>query len=257
MLRFARIKPALALFATVAVTGLSSLSAQAADLIVSGAASLTNAFRDLGPMFEAQNPGTKVMFNFAASDALLQQITQGAPVDVFATADEETMDKAEQRKLLVAGSRHGFVRNALTLIVPSDSTLPIRGVNDLTGAAVKRVAIGAPAGVPAGRYTKEALEKAGLWAAVEPKAVYAQSVRQSLDYVARGETEAGFVYATDAAVMKDKVKVVTQVPTTTPISYPIAQINGSPNPAAAQKFLQFLNTAEAQAVLARYGFQKP
>jgi molybdate transport system substrate-binding protein len=108
-----------------------------------------------------------------------------------------------------------------------------------------------------GRYTKASLETARLWAAIEPKAVFAQNVRQALDYVARGEVEAGFVYTTDAAIMKDKVKVVATVPTDTPITYPIATMAGSPNPDAARKFLDFVFTPAAQTMLARYGFGKP
>ena len=157
-------------------------------------------------------------------DALLAQIAKGAPVDVFASADQEAMDRADRQQLLAAGSRRNFVGNALVLIVPSDSTLGLKAAADLGRPAVKRVAIGNPASVPVGRYTKGALEAAKLWATVEPKAVLAQSVRQALDYVARGEVEAGLVYATDAALMKDKVRVVASVPTTTAITYPIAAI---------------------------------
>jgi len=233
------------------------LAAHAADLTVSAAASLTNAFKELGPAFEAQNPGTTVVFNFAASDALLAQIAKGAPVDVFASADQDAMDRADAQKLLVAGSRRNFVGNTLVMIVPSDSALGLTTPADLQKAAVKRVAIGNPASVPVGRYTKASLEAATLWAAVEPKAVMAQSVRQALDYVARGEAEAGFVYATDAAIMKDKVKVVATVPTTSAITYPIVAVNASPNPGAARKFLDFVLTPAAQAVLARYGFGSP
>ena len=234
----------------------TSLS-RAADLIVSGAASLTNAFRELGPMYEAQNPGTKVLFNFAASDALLSQIAKGAPADVFAAADQESMDRAEAQKLLAPGSRRNFASNALVLAIPADSPLEIKSLADLQRPEVRRVALGAPASVPAGRYAKGALEAARLWPVVEAKAVYAQSVRQALDYLARGEADAGFVYATDAAVMKDKVKVAATVPTETPILYPIATIAGSPNPVDAAKFVAFVATPAAQSVLARYGFGKP
>ena len=236
---------------------MSSLAAQAADLTVSAAASLTNALRELGPAFEAQNPGTRVVFNFAASDALLAQIAKGAPADVFASADQEAMDKAEAQKVLVAGTRQNFVANALVMIVPSDSALGLAAMADLQKAGVRKVAIGNPAGVPVGRYAKGALEAAKLWGAVAPKAVMAQSVRQALDYVARGEVEAGFVYATDASIMKDKVKVVATIPTETPITYPIAAVAGSPNPDAARKFLDFVVSPPAQAALARYGFVKP
>jgi molybdate transport system substrate-binding protein len=240
-----------------ALLGLATLAAQAADLTVSAAASLTNAFRELGPAFEAQNPGTKLLFNFAASDALLAQIAKGAPADVFASADQETMDRAETEKLLAPGSRRNFVSNSLVLIAPSDSTLTLKTLADLQKPEVKRITLGNPASVPAGRYAKGVLEAARLWAIVEPKAVFAQNVRQSLDYVTRGEVEAGFVYATDAAIQKDRVKVAFTVPTETPISYPIAAVAGSPNPEGAGKFVAFVLSADGQAVLARQGFLKP
>jgi molybdate transport system substrate-binding protein len=240
-----------------ALLALSSLTAHAADLTVSAAASLTNAFRELGPAFEAQNPGTQIVFNFAASDALLAQIAKGAPADVFASADQEAMDRADAQKVLAAGSRRNFAANALVMIVPSDSALGLKALADLQKPEVKKVAIGNPAGVPVGRYTRRSLEAAKLWGAVEPKAVMAQSVRQALDYVARGEVEAGFVYSTDAAIMKDKVKPVATVPTESAITYPIAAVAGSPNPDAARKFLDFVVTPAAQTVLARYGFVRP
>ena len=240
-----------------ALLALASLAASAADLTVSAATSLTNAFKELGPAFEATNPGTTVVFNFGASDALLAQIAKGAPADVFASADQEAMDRADAQKLLVPGSRRNFVGNTLVMIVPADSTLGLKAPADLQKPEVKRVAIGNPASVPVGRYTRGSLEAARLWAAVEPKAVMTQSVRQALDYVARGEVEAGFVYATDAAIMKDKVKVVVMVPTETSITYPIAAVNASPNADMARKFLDFVLTPSAQAVLARYGFSKP
>ena len=236
---------------------LAPFAAQAADLTVCAASSLTNAFNEIGPVYEARNPGTSVVLSFGASDALLAQIAKGAPADIFASADPEAMDRADARKLLARGSRRNFAGNTLVLIVPSDSTLGLRSATDLQGPAVKRVAIGNPASVPAGRYAKGALDAGGLWKAVEAKAILAQSVRQALDYVARGEVEAGAVYATDAALMKDRVKVVATLPTATPIAYPVAAIEGSPNPQAARGFIDFLTTPAAQAVLARHGFGKP
>jgi molybdate transport system substrate-binding protein len=233
------------------------VAAHAADLTVSAAASLSNAFRELGPLFEAQNAGTRVVFNFAASDALLAQIAKGAPADVFAAADQESMDRADAQRLLASGSRRNFVSNSLVLIAPADSTLIFTSLADLQKAEVRRITLGTPSGVPAGRYAKAALDAARLWAAVEPKAVYAQNVRQSLDYVARGEVEAGFVYATDASTRRDTVKVALAVPTGTTISYPAAAIAGSPNPDAARRFVDFLITPAAQTVLARHGFGKP
>ena len=243
--------------AGASLLALLCVAANAADLTVSAAASLSNAFRELGPAFEAHYPGTTVVFNFAASDALLAQIVRGAPADIFASADQDAMDRADAQKVLTAGSRRNFVSNALVMIVPGDSPLRLKAPADLLKPEVKRVAIGNPASVPAGRYAKGALEAAQLWATIEPKAVLAQSVRQALDYVARGEVEAGFVYATDAAVMKTQVKVVATISTRTPITYPVAAVNPSPNPIVARQWLAFLLTPAAQTVLARHGFGKP
>ena len=244
--------------ALLLATGLS-LAAHGTELTVSAAASLSNAFRELAPVFEAAHPGTRLQFNFAASGPLLQQIAKGAPVDVFASADQETMDQAQALGFVKAGQRRNFVSNTLVVIVPAapaSARVP-SGLKDLTQAAVQRVAIGLPASVPVGRYARGVLEAEGLWAAIEPKMIGAQSVRQALDYVARGEVDAGFVYATDAALMPDKVRVALTVATLKPVLYPAAPIAASPNLAAAQKFVDFLVTPPAQAVLARYSFGKP
>lgn len=234
-----------------------SLCAHAADLTVSAAASLTNAFQELAPMFEAANPGTKVLLNFGASGALLQQMARGAPVDVFASADQETMDQAQQQNLVAATARHNFVSNALVVIVPGNSAMAPKALGELAGGDYKRIAIGLPASVPVGRYTKSVLEQAKLWDAIEPKMIGAQNVRQALDYAARGEVDAGFVYATDAAIMPDKVKVALKVPTPQPILYPIAALRAAPNADAAGRFVSFVQSAPAQAVLAKYGFGRP
>ncbi len=241
----------------VVATLLLSCAASAADLTVSAAASLTNAFRELGMAFEAQNPGTKVQFNFAASGALLQQFVKGAPVDVFASADQETMDEAQKQGLVDTASRVDFVRNALVVIAPSDGKLAATGLADLRSEKFAKIAIGQPASVPVGRYTKSVLEQAGLWSVVEPKMIGAQSVRQALDYVARGEVDAGFVYATDAAIMTDKVRVLFVAPTPAPILYPIAALKASSDGAMARKFVQFIVSPAAHSVLTRYGFGAP
>ncbi len=258
MPRIVRHRRAALILALVTVAAaLAPPAAGAADLTVSAAASLTNAFRELGTAFESDNPGTKVQFNFAASGALLQQIVKGAPVDVFASADEETMDDAQKQGLVDAGSRVDFVRNALVVIVPSDSKATATGLADLRAERFAKIAIGQPASVPVGRYTRTVLEQAGLWTAIEPRTIGAQSVRQALDYVARGEVDAGFVYATDAAIMNDKVRVLFVAPTPAPILYPIAAMTGSTNVPTARRFVRFVASPGAQAVLARYGFDKP
>ncbi len=236
---------------------LLSFSAQAAELTVSAAASLTNAFREIAPLFEAANPGAKVQYNFGASGALLAQFSKGAPVDVFASADQERMDQAQQQNLVAAGTRRDFVSNALVVIVPATGGKAPAALAELTQAGYARIAIGLPASVPVGSYTKTVLEGAGLWAAIEPKMIGANNVRQALDYVARAEVDAGFVYATDAALMADKVKVALTVPTPKPILYPVAALANAPQPELARRFVEFLGSAPAQAVLAKYGFGKP
>jgi molybdate transport system substrate-binding protein len=135
--------------------------------------------------------------------------------------------------------------------------VPPRTLADLAAPAVRQIAIGVTASVPVGRYTKAVLEKAGLWPQVEAKMIGAQSVRQVLDYVARGEVDAGFVYATDAALMPGKLKVAFTVPTEQPVLYPIAVVAASANAPVAGRFVAYVNSPPAQAVLARHGFAPP
>jgi molybdate transport system substrate-binding protein len=229
--------------------------ALAADVAVQAAASLTNAFRDLAPLFETAHPGMKLQLNFGASGALLQQIAKGATADVFASADEETMDQAQSQRLIDSAQRKDFVGNTLVVIAPAATTAAApKTLADLDRPAITRVAIGLPASVPVGRYTQDVLEAASLWKAIEPKMIRANNVRQALDYVSRAEVDAGFVYATDAALMPDKVRVAFTVPTAKPIRYPVAPLADAPNAAGARQFVAFLFTPAAQAVLMKYGF---
>jgi molybdate transport system substrate-binding protein len=248
--------PALA-FALSLASVLWGSPARAADLVVSAASSLTDAFEHVARAYEAKHPGTNVVLNFAASDVLLQQIANGAPADVFASADQNAMDKAAAQGAIDKASRKNFAANELVLIVPVNSTLTLSSLKDLNQAAVKRIACGDPDSVPVGRYARGALEAAGLWPSVSARAVLAQNVRQSLDYVARDEVEAGFVFATDAAIATDKVRIALRVPTTTPISYPIAVVAASKQPAEAQAFEAFVLSPEGQQLLSTSGFLKP
>ena len=228
--------------------------AWSADLTVSAAASLTQAFQDIGAQFESQNPGTKVKFNFGASGALMQQIANGAPVDVFASADTDTMDKAVAKGVVAAADVKVFTTNKLVVIVPLLSKTALQQLADLKKPDIKRIAMGTPASVPAGHYAQGSLEKAGLWNEVKDKVINTTNVRQALDYVSRDEVDAGFVYASDAQLMQDKVKVAMQVTTLTPIQYPIAPVVGGANKNLSVKFIQFLQSPLAQATLKKYGF---
>jgi molybdate transport system substrate-binding protein len=227
------------------------------ELIVSAAASLTNAFGDLGKKFEAASPGTRIVFNFGASGVLLQQIDKGAPVDVFASADQKTMDQAMEKNLIVSGTRKDFVRNELVLVVPKDSKAAIQDLAGLKAKEFGKIAIGNPESVPVGRYAKEALIREKLWDDIEAKCILGESVRQVLDYVSRGEVDAGFVFSTDASIAKEKVNVVTEVTQHAPITYPIAVVAGTKNQAAAERFVQFVLSKEGREILAHYGFKTP
>lgn len=237
--------------------------ARAADLTVSAPSSLLNAFREIGVLFEASRPGDKVRFNFAASGALLQQLIAGAPVDVYASADRETMDLAQQRGLIDAAQRRDIATNTLVLVVPAGSANMPRRLEDLTQPEYRRVAVGLAASVPAGRQARAVLERAGLMAVLQDRLIATQNVRQALDYVARGEVDAAFVYATDAAVLPGKVTVALRLSTPTKIVYAIAPLRLRRSAAAAPEvdnalqFVDFVLSTPAQAVLARHGFGKP
>ncbi|MDM0087776.1 MULTISPECIES: molybdate ABC transporter substrate-binding protein [unclassified Variovorax] len=241
----------------LAVFSLGSVALHAQELVVSAAASLTNAFQAVGQAYEKAHPGTKVTFNFAASGPLLAQIQQGAPVDVFASADQETMDRAAKANLLAEGTRADFARNTLVLIVPASAAASPAKLSDLSDAAYKRISTGTPSSVPVGRYTMASVQEAGLTAALEPKWIYGESVRQVLNYVARAEVDAGFVYRTDALIEREKTRIALTVPTTTPVSYPIAQIASSKNAAGGKDFIAFVRSAPGQQILDGFGFSKP
>lgn len=240
-----------------AIVATLPLLAVAQPLTVSAAASVTQAFKELAPAFEARKPGVSLRFNFAAPGALLQQIAQGAPVDVLVSADQATVARGVEQKLLDADSKRDFASNTLVLIAPVPGSAALKTLADLRNPAIQRIAVGKPATVPAGRYTKESLDSAHLWAELEPKLVYADNVRQVLDYVARGEADAGFVYRTDAMVAGDKVRVVLTATGHTPVTYPVAVVSDSRQKALAQDFIAFLGGSEAAKVLAKYGFGKP
>lgn len=253
MIRRARLAFALLSFALL--TG--ALPASAATLTVSAASSLTESFREVASAYEQAHPGTRVDLNFAASGVLLQQIGRGAPVDVFASADMPTMERAGQRDLLLPGSRHVFARNTLWVVVPPHATAPPRRLQDLVAPGMQRIALGNPDSVPAGHYALQALRRAGLWNALQGRVIRTQNVRQSLDYVARGEVDAGFVYATDAQAMPARVSRAFEVPVEGGIAYPLAALKDTRQPAEAQRFIAFVRSPQGQAILRRHGFSAP
>jgi molybdate transport system substrate-binding protein len=228
-----------------------------ATLTVSAAASLREAFMEIGVAFERTHAPHQVQFNFGASGQLLQQITRGAPVDVFATADLETMDRAEKANLIFRQTRRSFARNQLVVVVLPDAQTFPKALEDLRRPEFARIAIGDPETVPAGRYARATLEAAQLWTTLRPKLVYSRNLRQALDYVARGEADAGVVHLSDALNMQERVRVAIPLPTTSPILYPIAAIKGWGNEALSRQFIDFVLSDDAQRILSKYHFEKP
>jgi molybdate transport system substrate-binding protein len=239
---------ALALFASPALAQ--------ENLTVFAAASLKNALDDVDGAF-AKATGVKVTASYAASSTLAKQIEQGAPADVFASADLDWMDYAHEKKLINDATRINLLGNRLVLIAPKDSRLTNVAIGlgfDLAALAGDgRVVTGDVRAVPVGRYAKAALEKLGAWAKAEPKMAMAESVRAALALVARGEAPLGIVYETDAKV-EANVKVVGQFPPDShpPIIYPFAATVAAKSP--AERYLAFLRSDAAKAVFERYGF---
>jgi molybdate transport system substrate-binding protein len=249
------LRSSLAAFA-VAIAAATAMPALAADVTVFAAASLKEAMDAQARAFEAKR-GDKVVVSFGASNALARQIEQGAPADIFISADLAWMDYVEQRRLLAAGTRTTLLHNSLVLVAPASSTatLAIASGFDLAGAlAGGKLAMANPDSVPAGRYGKAALESLGAWTGVEKSVARAENVRAALALVSRGEAPFGIVYRTDAAADKG-VRVVGTFPTGShpPIVYAAAVIATSRSP-AARPLLDYLRGADAAKVWERYGF---
>lgn len=226
----------------------------AEEITVSAAASLTDAFNELKSAFEKERPGLKVNVNYAASNPLLRQIMAGAPVDVFASADQATMDAAAEAKVINPETRADFAKNSLVLITPKGGKKPA-SLEEL--ASLEKIAVGNPDSVPAGRYAKQALSKAGLWDKLQDRIIQSESVRQALEYAANGMVDAGFVYKTDAAAKSGKVDIVMVMDGHEPVSYPIAVALTGNNAKAGQDFVNFALSPQGQEILARHGFDKP
>lgn len=247
------------LVVALAVVLLTAPGARAQDVTLSAAISLKEVTEELGRTFMAAHAGVTLRYNFGASGDLQKQIEAGAPVDVFLSAAQRQMDELEKQNLVVAATRRAFARNLLTVIKPADSKVDITRPADLLEARVGRIAIGNPKTVPVGQYAEESLRALGLWDRLQPKLVFAENVRQVLDYVARGEVEAGFVYTTDAAVRAQGVKEAFRPPEDSyrPVVYPGAVVAASRQSALGGAFLDLLSGPQGRAVLGRFGFQPP
>ncbi len=253
---FRHLKAAFTAVALVAVLTVAT-AVRADELTVFAAASLTNAMEDLGKLY-GEKTGETVRFSFAASSALARQVESGAPVAIFASADEPWMDYLAERNLIVPTTRISPIGNSLVLITPADSSLKavdIKAGFDLAGLLGEgRLATGDPDHVPVGRYAQQALTTLGVWGTIEPRLARTDSVRSALALVERGEVPLGIVYATDAK-QTPKVRVVGTFPADShaPITYPMAIIAKTDTPAVRALF-GFLTGPDAGPTYAKYGF---
>ncbi|MGE7590446.1 MULTISPECIES: molybdate ABC transporter substrate-binding protein [Bacillaceae] len=224
------------------------------ELTVSAAVSLQDALNDIKMSFEKENANVEVHYNFGASGALQQQISQGAPVDLFFSAAEDKFDKLVEEDLIEEKNGIDLVGNDLVLVVPKDSKKEIGSLEDLTKA--EKISIGTPESVPAGQYAKQTLENMNLFKEVEDRLVYAKDVRQVLTYVETGNVDAGLVYKTDA-LNSSKIEIIAaaQADLHDPIIYPVGMINDLDHDKEAKLFYDYLQTEDSMKIFEKYGFK--
>lgn len=242
---------------SVLVAGLAT-QAQAADKItVFAAASLTNAMQDIAAQYQKEK-GVQVVSSFASSSTLARQIEQGAPADLFISADQQWMDYSISKQQIVENTRYTLLGNALVLVAAKASKIDKVEIDDKTQwtklLGDSRLAVGDPDHVPAGIYAKEALQKLGAWSTLEPKLARASDVRGALALVEREEAPLGIVYGSDAIASK-KVKVVGTFPASShkPVEYPMAIVKDHEKP-EVRAFYDYLKTPAASAIFKQYGF---
>ena len=241
---------ALLLLATASIAATLRAADPKTELLVFGAASLTESLQDLGTAYTAKT-GQKVSFSFGASSDLARQIQVGAPADVFFSADTARMDALEKAGLVKASDRREFLSNALVVMVPKDSTAKVSSAQDLL--AFPKIALADPAAVPVGVYAKKWLTGLGLWDRIEPKLVPTLDVRGSLSAVDSGGVPAAIVYRTDAPIAK-AAKIAYTVTDGPPILYSVAPVASSKHPADAAALVAFLAGPDGRAEFEKRGF---
>ncbi|PTX60820.1 molybdate transport system substrate-binding protein [Melghirimyces profundicolus] len=226
------------------------------EVVVLAASSLTDALGELEKKYEAEHPGLNLVISFASSGKLRQQIEQGAPADIFFSAGSLEMDKLENGGKIVPSTRVNLLTNELVLIVPQQGESGVKRLEDLRSENVKKLAIGEPGVVPAGRYAKEFLTRTGRWNDLRPKLVFGANVRQVLSYVESGNADAGLVYKSDT-YRAEGVKEVGNIPLNlySPIVYPVSVVRDAKNPKQAKDFLRWLKGNQRKAVFEKYGFK--
>ncbi len=245
------------LFATI-LSFLISTAAMAQPLRIAAAISLKDALQKVSERYKADT-GAETEFTFGSSGQLAAQIKAGAPIDLFISAANRQVDDLIKADAVDPATRRNIAANALVLIVPPGATSLPRDLKVLADGSIKRIALGEPKTVPAGQYAMQALEHAGIADALKEKLIMGTNVRQVLDYVERGEVSAGLVYATDAKIAGDKVRIAATIDPAThePIVYPAILIKSAKNQPAAQKFLDYLASEKGQSIFKQFGFESP
>ncbi|MEO8378709.1 MAG: molybdate ABC transporter substrate-binding protein [Acidobacteriota bacterium] len=233
---------------------LLALPLRAAEVRVFAAASLTEALTEIARGYEKNNED-RIVFNFGASSILARQIEQGAPGDLFLSADEAKMDALARQKLIDPQTRVRALSNTLVIVVPRIDGKRITDVRQLAEPRIESLALAEPSSVPAGIYARQYLQKLGIWARVAPKVIPTDNVRGALAAVASGNVDAAIVYRTDARVSKD-VRVAVEISRAEgpAISYPFALLAEAEQPVAARRFLAHLRSSASRAIFIRHGF---
>ena len=239
---------------TAIVLSLATLPLCAGEVVVFAAASLTESIRAIAAEYKKES-ADKIVVNLGASSTLARQIEEGAPADIFFSADEAKMDQLDQKGLLIRDTRRIRLSNSLVIVVAAEGSVHIDGPKDLATDKVKRLALAEPKTVPAGIYAKEYLQRQRLWSGTESKVIPTENVRGALAAVEAGNVEAAIVYKTDAAISK-KVRIAYQIPAedSPAIRYPMAVLREAKHPESARKFLQYLDSEAAAKIFERFGF---
>lgn len=232
----------------------TTIQKETVELTISAAASLQDALTDLKKQYESDHKNITITYNFGGSGDLQQQISQGAPVDLFFSAAEDKFDTLVDEGEIEKNDGVDLLANDLVLVTPTENKKEIESFDDLTKA--NKVAIGTPESVPAGQYGVETLKSIDVWTKIKSKIVYAKDVRQVLTYTETNNVDAGIVYKTDA-LTSDKVKIVATADdqSHTPIIYPVGVIKNSKHTAEAKEFYAFLQSDDAMKVYKDYGFK--
>lgn len=225
------------------------------ELIISAAASLTDAAEEIKTVFASKYPDVTITYNFGGSGSLATQIQEGAPADIFMSASQKDMNTVDDLGLLLEDTRFDFAGNAIVLVTEKSNDITLDKLEDIATLDIEHIAMGDPESVPAGRYGKAAFEAVGVWEQIKDKFVFVSDVRQALQQAETGNADLAIAFSTDAK-LTETVKEVIKIDSSLhdAIIYPAAVVKDSQNPEAAKAYLDFVKNGEGKDILASYGF---